>query len=198
MTWWSYGPRDFLMFAPRTYWRLVEIHNHELWPWQLALLGAGAALLWHAARRGSGAQRTVCAALALAWLWVAWGWQWHHYATINWGARYLAAASVLQAALLLAAALRRHREPTADTPSGMVRAGLLVALAGAVLYPLATAAAGASWARAELAGAMPEATALATLGLLMAVQPRQWRWLLVLPLLMLLLGVATLWLLVVR
>lgn len=193
--WWSYGPRDFLMFAPRTYWRLVEIYNHDLWPWQLAVFAAGAALTWHAAWRGAGAHRVACAALAVAWLWVAWEFHWQRYATINWGARYLAAAGVLQAVLLLVAALRA---PHASVGRSAHRTGVALALGGTMVYPLASAAAGASWSRAELAGLMPEATALLTLGLVVATRPRQWPWLIVLPLLTLLTGAATLWLLATR
>ncbi|NKE64464.1 hypothetical protein RAMLITH_01405 [Ramlibacter sp. RBP-2] len=196
--WSSYGPRDFLMFAPRTYWRLVEIYNQDLWPWQPAVLAAGVALAWHAARRGAGARRITCAALALAWLWVAWGFHWERFATINWGARHLAAAGVLQAVLLLAAALRAPDAPLAIGVRGMHRAGVALALGATIAYPLATAAAGASWRRAELAGLMPEATALVTLGLVVATRPRRWPWLVVLPLLTLLLGAATLWLLATR
>ena len=196
MSWWSYGPRDFLMFAPRTYWRLIEIYNNDLWPWHLAAVAAGGALAWHAARRGAGAPQLACAALALAWLWVAWGFQWQRYATINWGARYFAAASALQAALLLVAALRAPARPVAPVGRLAHRGGLSLALAGIVVYPLASAAAGASWSRAELAGLMPEATAFMTLGLVVATKPRQWPWLIVLPLLTLLVGVTTLWLFV--
>lgn len=198
LPWWSYGPRDLLMFAPRTYWRLVEIYNEGLWPWQLAVLAAGVALAWHAARRGPRAQRVACASLALAWLWVAWGFQWERFATINLGARYLAVAGVLQAALLLLAALRAPDAPLPIVDRGMHRAGVSLALVAAVAYPLATAAAGASWWRAELAGLMPEATALLTLGLVLASRPRAWPWLMVLPLLTLLLGAAMLWLLATR
>lgn len=88
----------------------------------------------------------------------------------------------------------------------MRRRDLLIALSRAgrgrctgatIAYPLATAAAGASWRRAELAGLMPEAAALLTLGLVVA-RPRLWPWLMVLPLLTLLLGAATLWLLATR
>lgn len=198
MPWWSYGPRDFLMFAPRTYWRLIEIYNQDLWPWQLAVLAAGVALAWHVARRGAGARRVACAALALAWLWVAWEFHWQRFATVNWGARYLAAAGVLQAVLLLMAALRAPAAPLAAVNRVAHRSGVSLALGGTILYPLATAIAGASWWRAELAGLMPEATALATLGLVAATRPRLWPWLMVLPLLTLLVGAATLWLLVTR
>lgn len=198
MSWWSYAPRDFLMFAPRTYWRLVEIYNQDLWPWQPVVLAAGVALAWHAARRGTQAQRLPCAALALAWLWVAWGFQWQRFATINWGASYLAAAGVLQSALLLVAALRAPATPIVIGNRGARSAGVSLALAAVIAYPLATAAAGASWRRAELAGLMPEATALLTLGLVLATQPRQWPSLIVLPLLTLALGAAMLWLLATR
>jgi hypothetical protein len=198
MAWWSYGPRDFLMFAPATYWRLIEIYNHDLWPWQLGVLAAGTALTWHAARRGAGAHRVACAALTVAWLWVAWGFHWQRYATINWGARYFATAGVLQAALLLVAALRAPAAPLAIVDRGTQRAGVSLALVAAIAYPLATAAAGASWRRAELAGLMPEATALLTLGLVAATRPRLWTGLMVLPLLTLLLGAAMLWLFATR
>lgn len=196
--WWSYGPRDFLMFAPRTYWRLVEIYNEGLWPWQFAVVAASVALAWHAARCGARAQRVACASLALGWLWVAWGFQWERFATINLGARHLAMAGVLQAALLLVAALRAPDAPLAIVHRGTHRAGVSLALVAALAYPLATAAAGASWRRAELAGLMPEPTALLTLGLVLATRPRLWLWLMVLPLLTLLLGAAMLWLFTTR
>ena len=44
--WWTYRPSDLLMFAPRTYWRLFELHNESLWPMQVltALLAFAFAL----------------------------------------------------------------------------------------------------------------------------------------------------------
>ena len=30
--WWTYRPSDFLLFAPRTYYRLFELYNAEIWP----------------------------------------------------------------------------------------------------------------------------------------------------------------------
>ena len=41
--WWTYRPADFLMFAPRTYWRLFELHNAAWWPAPPLLLLAGLA-----------------------------------------------------------------------------------------------------------------------------------------------------------
>jgi len=43
--WWSYRPGDFLLFSPRTYWRLFQLANETLWPLQIPVLLIGAAIL---------------------------------------------------------------------------------------------------------------------------------------------------------
>ena len=84
--WWTYRPADFLMFAPRTYWRLFELHNQAWWPVQLlaVLLGLAIAVgLW----RGTAfAPRFATGVLALCCLFVAWAFVWQRYAGINWAA----------------------------------------------------------------------------------------------------------------
>ena len=89
--WWTYSLSDFLLFSPRTYYRLFELYNAAIWPAQIVALGArardpradaGAAPPW------SG--RAVAAILAACWLWVAWAYLLERYATINWAARYFA------------------------------------------------------------------------------------------------------------
>ncbi len=39
--WWTYTLSDFLLFSPRTYYRLIERHNEALWPAQVAAFGLG-------------------------------------------------------------------------------------------------------------------------------------------------------------
>lgn len=191
--WWTYRPSDFLMFSPRTYWRLVELYNREVWPVQLIALAGGLALLWLAAGARAPARRLVMAsALAAAWLWVGWAFHWQRYATINWAAVWLAAAFWLQALLLLAfAALRPSGQRPRLTP-GLQRTGWVMAIAGLLLYPLAGVVAGRPWSQAEVFGIMPEPTALATLGLLLAGRQPAVAWLSVIPVLSLLVGMATL------
>lgn len=192
--WWTYRAQDFLMFSPRTYWRLIELYNRDLWPWQLPAVAAGAALVWLAARRGQRAGRPVAAALAPAWLWVGWGFHWERYATINWGARAFAAACIAQALLLFAlGAWRSH--PAREAREPLRRAGLLLAVGAVLVFPLLGAAMGRPWTRMEVFGLMPEPTALATLGLLLATRVRHLLWLSVIPLASLAIGGATLWLL---
>jgi hypothetical protein len=196
--WWTYRPSSFLMFSPRTYWRLIELHNLDVWPAHLAALTLGLALLWLAATRRASAGRLLAALLAPVWLWVGWAFHWQHYASINWAAQYFAAAFALQAALLLGlGSLPRNAHAP---PAGMKvqKLGWVLGVSGVLLYPLAGLLAGRPWTQLEVFGITPEPTALATLGLLLAsAQPpsRPVRWVLaVIPTLSLMLGAATLWL----
>jgi len=192
--WWTYRLASFLMFSPRTYWRLVELYQREVWPLQLLMLAAGGGLFWIAARRGPNAARVVCAVLAVAWLWVGWAFHWQRYATINWSARYFALAFAVQAVALLALGVLRSGRPAPATTGGMHRLGLVLAACGLIVYPLAGVLAGRPWAQSDVFGLMPEPTALGTLGLLLAAGPRGRGWLSAIPLTSLALGMTTLWL----
>lgn len=192
--WSSYELSDFLMFSAATYWRLVERLNAQAWPWQLLSVAAGLLLVWMAATRRALGVPVIAGVLALAWLHVGWTFFWQAFAPINWGARYLAWAFAVQGVLLLALLVvslpgvtRRSAVPR--EPSARMRgAGLLVALAGVVAYPVLTALIGDSLARAEVAGWMPEPTALATMGLLIATRATAGGWMLVIPALSLVIG----------
>ena len=86
--WWSYRPGDFLLFSPRTYWRLFQLANETLWPLQIPVLLIGAAILTTLFRPRAWADRVIPAVLAAAWLCVSIGFLWMHYAAINWTAIY--------------------------------------------------------------------------------------------------------------
>ena len=43
--WWTYRPSDFLLFAPRTYYRLFELYNSDIWPVHVVALLAGVTIL---------------------------------------------------------------------------------------------------------------------------------------------------------
>ena len=196
--WWTYRLSSFLMFSPRAYWRTIELYNLEVWPVHLAALALGLVLLWLAASRRAAAARVLAALLATVWLWVGWAFHWQHYASINWAAQYFALAFAVQAVLLLGQGTW-PRDAHAPPAGGVVqKLGWLLAVSGVLLYPLAGLLAGRPWTQLELFGMIPEPTALASLGLLLAsAQPpsRRLRCLLaVIPTLSLLVGAATLWL----
>jgi hypothetical protein len=190
--WWRYRPSDFLMFSARTWARLVESWNEALWPWQVALVGVGLALLIAAALAPARAKVWAMVALAAAWAWVAWAFHWERFADINTGARWFAAAFGAQAVLLLLLGLGA----SGGAPSRALRAGgLWVAAAALLLYPAIAPVAGWGWRQSETVGAMPDPTALFTAGLLLALPVRHRAALLALPLLALAVGWTTAWLL---
>src|SRR5947209_20390814 len=98
--WWTYRLSSFLLFSPRTYYRLLELYNTEVWPEHVAALVLGLAILalW---RR---TPHWIAALMAGLWCWVAWAWLISRYDTINWAAKYFAVGFFVQALLLIATA----------------------------------------------------------------------------------------------
>lgn len=155
--WWTYRLSDFLMFSPRTYWRLVENYNRELWPAQAVVLILAAGVVF-AAMRGGGRRWTVAAYLlfALAWAHVGWSFAYSRYADIFTGAVHLAVACAVQAIALVGAAW-------AAQPLHIRSVGGWLTLAVLVGYPEVTGA-------VEWFGFMPDPTALATVFILLSSQ----------------------------
>ncbi len=170
--WWTYRSSDFLLFSARTYYRLFELYNADVWPGQLLALGLGLAL-WVALLQGRvWAPRAGCVLLAVAWLWVAWAFHRQRYASINWAATWFAAAFALEGLLLLCCAVFGAGGRTA-APQGRTRQlGLALLLFALAASPTLGVLFGRPWQQAEVFGLAPDPTVLATLGvLLLQVQP---------------------------
>jgi hypothetical protein len=191
--WWTYTLSDFLLFSPRTYYRLFELHNAALWPAHFVAVAGGIAVLVLAKRGGPAAGRAAAAMLALAWASVAWAFLWQRYATINWAASWLAPAFVVQALLFGLFAMRPRGLALASGPASLVRPGLAVAACGILAYPLVSVALGRGIAAAEVFGMVPDPTVFATLGILVLAAPAARVALLPIPLAWCALTGATLW-----
>ncbi len=190
--WWTYRLSDFLLFAPRTYYRLFELYNADIWPAQIAALALGVAIVVLLYRGGAGASRGIAAILAAGWLWVAWAFHLERYATINWAAVYFAAGFAVQALLLVWTGVLRGGLRF-QAPSGIPgRIGLGVFLFALVMQPLIGPLLGRAWTHAELFGLAPDPTAVATLGALLLANRTRWL-LLAIPLLWCAISGATLW-----
>jgi uncharacterized protein DUF6064 len=185
--WWTYSLSDFLMFSPRTYYRLFELYNQAVWPAHIMALALGLAIvvLW---RHG----RTISAILAGCWLWVAWAYLLIRYDTINWAARYFALGFVAQALLLVWSGVVRKRLMMRLQAEGLGAAGLTIFLFALIAQPLIGPLLGRQWAAAEIFGLAPDPTAVATLGVLLAARQPLWE-LLVLPCVWCAISGATLW-----
>jgi hypothetical protein len=167
--WWTYRPEDFLLFSPRVYWRMFQLHNAELWPLQVLTLAAGLIILL-IAWRGIGA-RWLALILAMLWLLVGWSFLWNHYTTINWTVAYVAPAFAIEGMLLLVIgslldALTFDRRGPARGIGYLI---LALALAG---YPLLSPLQGRGWASSEVFGIAPDPTVIATLGVLLLARGR--------------------------
>jgi hypothetical protein len=190
--WWTYSLSDFLLFSPRTYYRLFELYNIAVWPAQIVMLALGIATVVLLRRAGAGAARAAAGILAACWLFVASAYLIGHYDTINWAARYFAAGFVIQAVLLVWTGVVRNRlslQPRADSAS---RAGLGLFLLALIVEPLIAPLLGRPWTQAEVFGIAPDPTIVATLGVLTSAERPHWH-LLVVPLLWCALSGATLW-----
>lgn len=187
--WWTYRPEDLLPFAPRTYWRLFELHNEAWWPLPLLMPALFLVLLVLALRGRAG---PVLLALAIVWAFVGWAFVSGRYAAINWAAGYTVPLVALQAAGLAYAVSRG--DLLALDRRGPARWASVALTALAILaYPLLAPAQGRPWAAAEIVGLAPDPTAIATISLLTLARGELARWLLVVPLLWCLLAAATLW-----
>ena len=162
--WWTYTLGDFLMFAPRTYWRMIERYGAAVWPAHLLTLGLGVAVAALGVRPSRGRTRAAAGLLAVCWLWVGVAFLWQRYGEINRPARWFAVLFGLEALLLatggaLLGTLAMGRRSTRAPVAGLALLGL-----GLVVYPLIAPVTGRGWPQAEVFGLMPEPTAVVTLG----------------------------------
>jgi len=190
--WWTYSLSDFLLFSPRTYYRIVERHNGAVWPAQLVTLGLGVLIAGLLRGRDRWQGRLVAGIVGLLWAWVAWAFVWRRYATINWAASYLVGLFAVEVALLVWAGVMRGdlRFRWRADAAGIIGSALfLLCLVG---YPLFAPLVGRGWAQAEIFGIAPDPTVAATLGLLLLVEGAPGWGLLVAPVLWCLVSGATL------
>jgi hypothetical protein len=170
--WWSYRPSDFVLFSATSWWRMVEAANAAAWPMQIPALAGGVAVLGIALRRRPSLARAAWLVLAAAWAAVAWFFHATHHATIDWSAPVYAWAFAAEAALLAACGIGCRDWLAASGFRRTLGLGLLAAAVG--VYPLLALVAGRPWpVQAETFGLLPDPTALATVGLLLALAPRR-------------------------
>lgn len=181
--WRTYRLHDFLLFSARTYYRVAEHYNRDIWPLQLLALAAGVSILILAVRRSS--PRVVAALLAAAWIWTGWEYELKRYATINWAARGFGVAFFVEAALLIVVGVLLDGFQMKVDPFaiGMFAFALVV-------EPSIAVVAGRPWPAVEIFGVGPDPTAVATLAVLLLARQRL---LTVIPILWCAISGATLW-----
>jgi hypothetical protein len=191
--WWSYTLSDFLLFSPRTYYRLLERHNEAVWPMQILALGLGLVIFGLLLRPRARQGRLVSAILAILWTWVAWAFLWKRYASINWAAIYVVPLFAIEALLLVWIGIIRGELTFRLSRDAAGIMGIALFILSLSLYPMIAPLVGRPWHQAEIFGVVPDPTVIATLGVLLLAYGRP-RWeLLAVPVLWCLVSGATLW-----
>ena len=172
--WWTYRASSFLLFSPRTWFRLHELYNREIWPAQLVALALGIIILILLRRPGGWRGRAVLVMLAVCWLWVAWAYHVRRYATINWVATYFAAAFAVEALLLLWTGIISAWTRLEPTSPSRNRTGFCVVAFALVVQPAIGPLLGRSWQQSEVFGVAPDPTVVLTLGVLLLARGLRW------------------------
>ncbi len=173
--WWTYTLSDFLLFSPRTYYRLIERHNEALWPSQVAALGLGFAIVVLLRRPSARQGRLLAGILAILWVWVGWGFVWSRYSTINWAAKYLVLLFAIEVLVLVGIGVLRGGLRFVRRRDAAGALGMALLVLSLLLYPAFAPLLGRGWRQAELFGVAPDPTVLATLGVvLLADAPIRW------------------------
>jgi hypothetical protein len=189
--WWTYRLDDFLLFSPRVYWRMFELHNQAYWPMILVALAAGVILILLIALRPPFHTRWIAVILAVLWTFVGWSFVWQRYAAINWAAAYVAPAFALEAVMFLIAG-RMRGALSFDRSGGRRWLRYVLPVFAIAGYPLLAPLAGRGWYPAEIFGMAPDPTAIATLGVLLLARGRMVPLLLPIPLIWCILSALTL------
>jgi hypothetical protein len=190
--WWTYSLSSFLLFSPRTYYRLFELYNADAWPLQLFTIAIGLAICARTVFPAPPwSSRVIATMLSVVWLIVASLYLLERYDTINFAARYFALGFAAQAILLLwSGVIRDHLR--ADSGTIAAKIGIAMIAYAVAIHPLIAPLSGRPWTQAEIFGLVPDPTVIATLGVLVAAARPNWH-LMVLPLLWCAISSLTLW-----
>jgi hypothetical protein len=191
--WLTYRLSDFLLFSPRTYYRMFELYHAQIWPVHLVVPGSLVAIAVLLRRKEELRGRAIAGLLAASWLWLAVAFHLQRYATINWAARYFAALFAIQGLLLLWQGVIRGRLRFELSRESAAYGAVGLLLVAFVLEPIAGLVTGRTWRQLEIFGVTPDPTAIGTLAFLALSTPRAHRALAVLPAVWCAIGGATLW-----
>lgn len=173
--WLNFQLDDLLLFSPEAYWRLFEMLNTSVWPFQIAFLVVAVLLLFAARQRWRWAGPWAAIALALGWALSGQGFVAEWYQPINWAIVYLLPLFWVQS--LLSIALARKVVFMRDGWRCNLALGLGLS---ALFYPIVAIATGRPLIQAEVVGVAPDPTALMTLAVLGMARPGWAIWVLML------------------
>jgi hypothetical protein len=185
-----------LPFTAETLFSSFEQYNRALWPLPILALALALAIIILALRPVQGGGRAIGALLAAAWVWIGVGYHYLHFAAIDFAAPLYGAFFVLEGVLFAWTGVVRGNVAFRFGADLFGWAGLALAIAAALAWPLADLCCH-GWPSLRVAGLAPGPTAAFTLGLLLLTEGRTPLHLAVIPLLWTLVAGATAWILAI-
>jgi len=171
--WSTYSLDDFLMFSPRAWYRLLEMHNRAWWPLQIVAVAPGLCLAWALHRRLGSALRLGLVLAGAGLLFVAGSFHWGPHAGINLAAPYFALAFAAQGLWMIGLALLRPGLALARRSNATIRLALALLVGALVVYPVLALVWMRPMAQAEWFALAPDPTMLAALAVVLLLSHSQ-------------------------
>jgi hypothetical protein len=181
-----------LPFTHEQFLAVFAEYNDAVWPAQVVAYLVGAAMCIAIASRNAMAPLLVACGLAAMWLWTGVAYHWVFFLRVNAAALAFGAAFVVQAILLLLAAVRRPFEFLPPGQRLRTLAGWGLVTYSALLYPAIGVFAGLRFPAAPVFGVTPCPLTIFSFGVLLLVRSVPC-WLLPIPVAWAVIGTSAAW-----
>lgn len=158
-------------YSAEVYFAILGEHNHWIWPAQAVAFVLGLVALWLAVAAHRWAGHAVAAVLSLAWVWVGLVHYLAEFSAIDFWSYGFAVLFVVQGAGLLWSGVSGRRFSFGNARALLRHAGIVLAMIGLVLYPLAAWTLGHGIDETGYFGTAPAPTVIFTLGVLLLARP---------------------------
>lgn len=175
-TWFSYRLSDFILFSERVYWRLFDQVNDLAGVFLPVLIALGCLLLVGVWSRHRAVRTATSVLLAAFWVSSAVLFLWFFYTPVNWAARYVVPFFILEAGLIVLFSFtgQLNRSLHRNDVKGWL--GLVLLAYAVIIHPFTSLMFGRTLTSAEIVGLAPDATALVTLGVVLATAQTRALW----------------------
>ncbi|HET8904751.1 MAG TPA: DUF6064 family protein [Saccharospirillum sp.] len=166
-TWFSYRLSDFILFSERVYWRLFDQVNDLAGAFLTVLIALGCLLLVGVWSRHRAVRNATAMLLGAFWVSSAILFLWFYYTPVNWAARYAVPFFFLEAGLLILLSFTGQLSRSLHKNDVKGWLGFVLLAYAVVIHPFTSLMFGRTLASAEIVGLAPDATAMATLGVVL-------------------------------
>lgn len=179
--WLSYSLHDLLIFSEEAYFRLFELSNQALWPFQIPLLISALLVMRLIRSRHEYARHIILIWLSLIWLFVGLWFLNMFYSQINTLAKPLSYLFLTESFLLLMSGMMMRRKATYASANSWKNLAWVLLIYAYFLHPLSALVWERKLTGVELVAVAPDPTAIATIGFLLLLKPKGFIFLMIIP-----------------